>query len=297
METILVGILESRNDPFIADVISRLNGVAVELMSLADESIPLQHQYRVVVDRLSFCRPFVKEIVKSLALSGTYIINNPFTASSTNKLVDIRLASRLGLDFPKTIVLPDKLVIEETDSLVTEPDLDRVAKELGFPCILKPFDGYGWQDVYFVKSAEELKNLYFALYERHILVAQQLIHFKDYFRVFCFDKRDVLFIRWIPKPLAMGQYLYCEPSSIIDIKDRLTNLTIQFNKALDLDVNVMEWCVDEQGKWWVIDAFNEVPDVNPKALPAEYYSWIVDRFAACIRDKLDPSRKNSTQFG
>lgn len=297
METKSVGILESKNDPFIADVILRLDGIAVELMSLADENIPLQYQYRVVVDRLSFCRPFLREIVKNLALSGTYIINNPFTASSTNKLVDIKLASRLGLDFPKTIVLPDKPVIEETDSPVIEPNLERVAEELGFPCVLKPFDGYGWQDVYVAKSAEELKNLYFALYQRHILVAQQLVHFKDYFRVFCFDKKDLLFIRWIPKPLSMGHYLYCEQNSISDVRNKLTDLTVQFNKALDLDVNVMEWCIDEQGRWWVIDAFNEVPDINPKALPAEYYSWIVDKFAACIMDKLDPGRKNPTQFG
>jgi len=292
----LVGILEDRNDPFIKDVISRLKDVRVEFMSIAEEKIPVERKYRVVVDRLSYGYPFLVELLKNLALSGAYIVNNPFAASATNKLVDVRLGSSLGLAFPKTIVLPDQSVIEETEGLVAQPDLRRVAEELGLPCILKPFNGYAWQDVHVAGSIEELHNLYLALSRRHILMAQQLIRFRDYFRVFCFDKKNVLFIRWVPKPLAMGQYLRCDLTGMGDTTDRLTDLTIQLNRALDLDVNVTEWCVDEEGRWWVIDAYNEVPDVVPEALPPEYYSWIVDMFAACIRDKLDSSKKNLTPF-
>ena len=297
MQAKLVGILESRDDRFMADVVSRLGSIPVEYVSFADERVPVERAYRVVVDRLSFRYPFLREMMKNLALNGTYIINNPFAAATTNKLVDMRLGSRLGLTFPKTIVLPDQVTIEEMSSLVAQPHFDWVAEELGFPCVLKPFDGYGWQDVYLVSSAQELRNLYLALCSRYVLMAQQLIAFRDYFRVFCFDKRDVLFIRWIPKPLAMGQYLYCDLSGMSDVLERLVHLTTQFNQALDLDVNVMEWCVDEKGQWWVIDAFNEVPDITPEALPHEYYTWIVDKFAACIKDKLDPGKKNRTPFG
>ena len=287
-----VGILEYSSDRFMADVVSRLDGISVEFISLAEERIPMERKYRVVVDRLSFRYPFLREIMKSLALSGTYVINNPFAASVTNKLVDMRLGTHLGLSFPKTIVLPDQAATAAIDSLVVQPNLQRVAEELGFPLILKPFDGYAWQDVCVVESAEELRNLYAALSHRYILLAQQLIRYKDYFRVFCFDKRDVLFIRWIPKPSAMGQYLYCDLSSMRGITDRLADLTREFNRALDFDVNVTEWCVDEEGRWWVIDAFNEVPEVIAEALPPEYYRWIVDRFAACIKDKLEPGKRN-----
>ncbi len=289
-----VGILEYSSDRFMTDVVSRLDGISVEFISLAEERIPMEREYRVVVDRLSFRYPFMREIMKSLALGGTYVINNPFAASVTNKLVDVRVGTHLGLAFPKTIVLPDQAATADTDSLVVPPNLHRVADELGFPCILKPFDGYAWQDVYVVESAQELERLYTILSNRYILLAQQLIRYKDYFRVFCFDKKDVLFIRWIPRPLAMGQYLYCDLSSIRSTTDRLAALTIQFNQALDFDVNVTEWCVDEEGRWWVIDAFNEVPEVIAEALPHEYYQWIVDRFAACIRDKLDSGKKNLT---
>jgi hypothetical protein len=293
----VVGVLESKNDRFINDVVSRLNGVPVEFVSLAVEEVPVERAYRVLVDRLSFRYPFLREIVKSVALNGTYVINNPFAAAATNKLVEIQLGSRLGLSFPKTIVLPDRPAMEETDGLVTQPNLAEVAEGLGFPCVLKPFDGYAWEDVHVVSSPAELLNIYNTLSPRRILLAQQLIRYKDYFRVFCFDKRDVLFIKWIPKPSAMGHYLPCDPRSIGDAKEGLTDLTIQLNQALDLDVNAVEWCVDKDGQWRVIDAFNEVPDVTPEALPPEYYSWIVDRFAACIRDKLSPGKSNRTPFG
>ena len=103
-------------------------------------------------------------------------------------------------------------------------------------------------------------------------------------------------MRWVPKPFAMGQYLYCDQSDIMGNKDRLTDLTICFNRVLDLDVNVMEWCVDEQGQWWVIDAFNAFPDIDPEALLPEYYSWIVDRFADCVMDKLENEKRNYSPF-
>ena len=81
-----MGVLESKNDRFINDVVSRLNGVPVEFVSLAVEEVPVERAYRVLVDRLSFRYPFLREIVKSVALNGTYVINNPFAACIRDKL-------------------------------------------------------------------------------------------------------------------------------------------------------------------------------------------------------------------
>jgi hypothetical protein len=294
-----VGILESRNDRFMADVASHLHalyGVTAQFLSWGEQRIPLECEYRVVVDRLSFRYPFLNEVMKSLALGGTYVINNPFAASATNKMLDIGLGSHIGINFPRTIVLPDRAAVTETEGLVAEPNLGRVGDELGFPCVVKPFNGYAWEDVHVVGSIEELQNLYNVLAGRKVLLAQQLIKFRDYYRVFCIDRRDVLFIKWIPKPFALGQYLYSEEDSIVGDRKGLTDLTIKLNSALDLDVNVIEWCVDDAGQWWVIDAFNEVPDVSKEALPPQYYSWIIGRFVACIKDKLDSDKRNRTCF-
>jgi hypothetical protein len=63
-----------------------------------------------------------------------------------------------------------------------------------------------------------------------------------------------------------------------------------------MDINVVEWCVDNRGQEWVIDALNEVPDMPKERIPPEHYWWIVDRFVACVRDKLQGDQRNKTIF-
>jgi hypothetical protein len=94
----------------------------------------------------------------------------------------------------------------------------------------------------------------------------------------------------------MGQFLCSDLKPIADMKDAMARLTVDLNVCLDLDVNAVEWCVDEDGHPWVIDAFNEVPEINREALPEAYYDWMVRRFVECIEDKLDSNQRNKTVF-
>jgi hypothetical protein len=57
-KSMVVDILESNSDRLMNDVASRLNGIAVEFMSVSGERFPMGQTYRVVVDRLSFRYPF-----------------------------------------------------------------------------------------------------------------------------------------------------------------------------------------------------------------------------------------------
>lgn len=291
-----VGILESREDSFINDVVSLLKDVEVEFLSFQERPLPISSEYRVVVDRRSFRYPYLQEILKSLSLDGTYVINNPFSASATNKLVDNKICSLLGIPSPRTMVLPDITIREEFPEAVAEPSWDKVIEEIGLPCVVKPFDGYAWRDVYFPDSAEELKRVYYSLHHSFILLVQQLIRYKDYYRAFCFNKREVLFVKWVPRPSALGEYLYSDLKPIEHIKDMLTTLTIKLNSSLDLDVNVVEWCVDEQEQPWVIDAYNEVPDVDKRQIPEPYYQWIKESFAECVLGKLSSQERNRSPF-
>jgi hypothetical protein len=297
MEGLKVGILEDREDPFIRDLIAHL-GVDTEFLSFGEEVVAPSPHYRVVIDRASYCNPYLKEMMKGLALDGCYVISNPFTASATNKLMDIRLSARLGIPVPRTLALPDLDVKEQFPAMVREPLWERVTQEVGFPCVLKPFDGYGWTDVFVVNSLEEMKGLYGSQGSQHVFIAQQLIPYSAYYRVFCIDQREVLFIQWVPRPLGAGEYLLTDPAPIESLKDRLTLLTTELNRALDLDINALEWCLDKEGQPWLIDAFNEVPEIKRENLPEEYYRWILEKVAACVRDKLqNPQKTNRVAFG
>jgi len=296
MEQNKVGIIELKDDPFILDVVSMLSDLPVEFLSFADWTVPITTDYRVIVDRLSYRSSYLKEVVRNLALDGTYVINNPFTASVSNKMLDEWIFKTLGIPSPKSVVLPGSEPKEDLWSVFNEPLWHRIADEIGFPCVLKPVDGYGWDYVYMVNTLDELKRNYASAGMGKVWLVQQKINYKHYYRVFCIDKKEVLFIKWIPRPLGAGEYLYSDLKEIDDIRDRLTEQTIRLNSCLDMDINVVEWCVDDTGQPWVIDAFNEVPDMPKSRMPPEYYGWIVDRFVACIKDKLGSDKQNRHSF-
>jgi hypothetical protein len=291
-----VGILESKSDTFINDVVSNLSGAEVEFLSFRHQKAPIVGDYKVIVDRASFCHTYLKETMKSLSLSGAYVINNPFAATATNKLLDIGIANALGISIPKTFVLAGVSSSDETEEWIGEPIWEEIIDEVGLPCVLKPFDGYAWTDVHFINSTEELKQVYSSTCLSRVVLVQKLIKYEDYYRVFCLNKKDVLFIKWIPKPFSMGQYLYSDLKPIEGMIDSLTKLTINLNVCLDLDVNAVEWCIDENGRPWVIDAFNDVPEINKEALPEMYYDWMVTKFVECIKDKLNSDKRNKTVF-
>ena len=292
-----IGILELRDDPFIIDVASKLSEFTVEFPSFAEQQVPVSSEYRVIVDRLSFLSPFLKEIVKNLSLNGTYVINNPFAATASNKLLDAKVFELLGIPFPRSCVLPGpELLQRELEGVITKPSWDRIADKVGFPCIFKPIEGYAWDDVYEVNTLDELKQYHLSAGRGKVWLVQRKINYTHYYRVFCIDKKDVLFIKWIPRPRGAGEYLYSELEEIAEIKDKLIQQTIKLNSCLDMDINVVEWCIDEKGQLWVIDAFNEVPDMPKSRMPPEYYWWIVDRFVACIKDKFSSGKQNKHFF-
>lgn len=291
-----IGILEDRDDPFIQDLISQLVGGDAEFLSFNEDLSQLAHEYPVVVDRLSYRFPYMREALKIMAMKGTYIINNPFTASESNKFLDYEICQRIGMPVPKTILLPDVTIEEETKGVIKGPSWERIAQELGFPCVIKPYNGYGWFDVFIVNSLEEMKNIYDTERASYVFLAQQYIDYKDYYRVFCINKKEVLFIKWVPRPLGAGEYLITDQDNLNDRKDLISELTIKLNTILDRDINATEWCIDKEGKPWAIDTFNEVPDIPKGGLPELHYKWIVEKFVLCIMDKLSNSVRNRNIF-
>ncbi len=291
-----IGILEAKQDPFILDVAARLKDFELEFLSFRSQKLPVCGDWAAIIDRISFCNIYLREIVKSLSLGGTYVVNNPFAAFTTNKIIEIRVCRALGIPFPPTVFLPNQYWREDLSDMIPEPDFDQVVSFVGLPCVVKPYDGYGWENVFFVSSQQELMDLYAAKKQDHALLVQRRIKYVDYYRAFCINKKNVLFIKWIPKPLAMGQYLLSDLKSIGPQLEIMTRETIELNSALDLDINAVEWCIDESGNAWVIEAFNEVPDIDKASIPAPYYSWLVEQFADCVTEKAVSRMRNKSIF-
>lgn len=292
-----VGLLESKLDPFINDLRERLAGLPVEFVAFSSALAPLKSDYRVLVDRLSFRQPFLQEMLKNLSLDGTYVINNPFSAIATNKLVELKLCNSLGIPFPRTVVLPDVTAQEDLGEILDDLDWQWVSQAIGFPCVIKPYDGSGWEQVYPANSIEELKAAHELVKHRRVILIQEMVRYQGYYRAFCIGQKEVLFIKWIPRPQAMGEYLLSDLKPIEAIRDRLAHQTIRLNMSLDLDVNAVEWCIDQEGKAWLIEAFNEVPDIDKRSIPPPYYEWIVEKFAELVSRKFASAERNKTILG
>ncbi len=288
-----VGILEEKDNVFASHVRSGLSGIETEYVAISD-LVSGRSDYKVVLDRSSYFNPYIREYMKSLALHGTYVINNPFAASSTNKMMDMQICNHLGIPYPKTVVLP--LFNQYELDYMREPDLDRILEDLELPCVLKPHNGYAWDHVYIVTSIKEFKNMYQALKGSHILLAQEYVESHDYYRVFCVGKKEVLPVRYDPKPGGMGKYMYSVPDESDKALKDITKWTLEINKAIDFDFNAIEWCIDEDGKPYIIDAFNDTPEIIKGMIPESFYDWLVDRTCCLIREKFSSDETNRNIF-
>ncbi len=288
-----IGVLEFRENDFITSVIRCLAGIETEYIRLREISHPAPPPYPLVIDRVSFCDPYLREVMRYWSLGGAYIVNNPFYTLTSDKLSDIVCCDRLGIRSPRTMVLPRVNHGEDVREMVEEPDWEKVSREMSFPCILKPVDGYAWQDVFRAETLEELRSLYESLKGRRVLMLQELVLWREYYRAFCVGGKDVLLVKWSPKPFDMGEYAPAEPEAIRDVAGFITEKTAALNRMLGLDFNSIEWCVTREREAVLIDSYNDVPDVRKAKIPPESYEWIVDRFCSCVRERLASGARNN----
>ena len=128
-------------------------GVEAEWLKLGPQSLAKPCSYDVIIDRLSHCYEFYQAYLKKAALDGCYVINNPFRFLCDDKFFNYGLAESMDIPVPKTILLPskeyDERVLDREDLHNLKPTIDweEAADHIGFPAILKPFDGYGWREV------------------------------------------------------------------------------------------------------------------------------------------------------
>src|SRR5207253_1365815 len=66
-------------------------------------------------DRISHEIPYYRAHLKSAALLGTAVINDPFWWEADEKFFECTLARKLGVAVPKTVVLPNKDYIPDID--------------------------------------------------------------------------------------------------------------------------------------------------------------------------------------
>src|SRR5438876_10378163 len=140
----LVGLMVGRENTFPQPFLDVVNskgaavGVRAEMAVLGGAAELEEPRYSVIVDRISHEVPYYRAHLKSAALMGTVVVNDPFWWGADEKFFECTLARKLGVAVPKTVVLPNKSYISDISegslrNLQYPLDWDGILKYVGLP--------------------------------------------------------------------------------------------------------------------------------------------------------------------
>jgi hypothetical protein len=266
--------------------------VVAEFVKLGGVRLDWPRQYDLIIDRISHEVPFYRAFLKRAALEGTVVINNPFWWSADDKFFNYSLAAKLGVAVPKTVLLPQKDYIQgiTSDSLrnLEFPlDWQGVADHVGFPAILKPFDGGGWKNVSRVNDLEELWRVYDTT-GTLCMTLQEMIEWDKFVRCYCIGQQDVLIMPYDPrKPYLSGEQYIHDPGYLTgDEAARVAQDVLTLNRALGYDINTVEFAIKD-GVPYAIDFMNPAPDAELASVGEFYHNWLTKAVTDLVFRRLE----------
>ena len=286
---ILVGWEQSMPQAFI-ERCNKVPGIHAEIATIGGTPERFQCPYRVLVDRISHEVKHYRFYLKAAALSGTFVINDPFWWSADDKFFGYSLAARLGVAVPRTAMLPQKDYIP---GIVKDRSLRNLEYPLNwraiidyvkFPAVLKPADGGGWKDVSIVRDEAELLAAYDAA-NVNVMTLQEFIDFEEYVRCICVGRDRVLPIQYSP---ARRCYLYNAGERWLpkDLHDRVMSDAVKLNHALGYDMNSVEFAIKD-GVPYAIDFTNPAPDMHIDSILEPHFHVVVDWMVDfCVKQAL-----------
>jgi glutathione synthase/RimK-type ligase-like ATP-grasp enzyme len=282
-----VGVLFGLENSFPGALVERINsknvdGIQAEFAQVGSVAVNKPSPYAVIVDRISHDVPFYRAWLKHAALYGSAVINNPFWWSADDKFLNYSLAARLGVSVPPTVMLPHKqLPKAATDRTMRNLEYplnwEAAFNYVGFPAYLKPIDGGGWRDVYYVRSREE----FFQAYDQSrdlCMVLQREVNFTEYFRCLVVGREKVRILPYDPRRPYAERYLREPVKTNRRLLKRIKADAIKLCKALGYDLNTVEFAV-QGGVPYAIDFMNPVPEADQQSIGAESLEWLVEAMA------------------
>jgi glutathione synthase/RimK-type ligase-like ATP-grasp enzyme len=284
---LLVGMENTFPQPFIDTVNERGAGrnVRAEMAVLGGAREEEEARYAVIVDRISHEVPYYRAHLKSAALMGTVVVNDPFWWEADEKFFECTLARKLGIAVPKTVVLPNKEYIPDIDPTVSLRNLqfpldwEGIVGYTGLPAVLKPNTGGGWKDVSIVHSLEDLWRAYDASGQK-TMILQEFIDWEDYSRCICIGRTHVLPIRYDPRREFSERYRIDEP-----LPDWLHEASVEQARtlvdALGYDMDTVEFAVRD-GILYAIDFLNPAPDFDDFSIKEANFAWVLEKMSDLV---------------
>ena len=293
-----IGVMRGREESFPEAVVAAINdkkkGCHAEFIQLGGTSMGEKCPYAAIMDRISHEVPYYQVYLKQASMQGTYVVNNPFWMNVDDKFFGYSLAHTMGIPVPKTVVLPNKDYIADINAKSLRNlwpiDWKLRLEEVGLPCIMKPAFGGGWKNVTKIESIEQAIEVYQASGDL-TMTLQEFIEWDDYIRCLCIGRKHARSIRYIPRPMGMGEYV--QDLSVLNPEHakRAEEYSIKFNKVLGYDMNALEFAV-KGDTVYAIDITNYVCDMDYNSLKDADFGWAVDHMAEFLIDKAKKGKGN-----
>ncbi len=295
--TKLVGMLVGRETTFppaFIEAVSRQGAphdVRAEMAMLGGARELEVPRYAVVVDRISSEVPYYRAHLKSAALQGTVVVNDPFWWEADEKFFQCTLARRLGVAVPRTVVLPNKSYISDVSeaslrNLQYPLDWDGFLDYVGLPAILKPNTGGGWKDVYKVDSKEELlwafdqSGALVPGRRPKTMILQEFIQWQEFVRCICIGRKEILPIRYDPTAPFRERYVVEAPLDNA-LRDRAIHDAGVLVDALGYDMDTVDLALRD-GVLYAIDFLNPAPDLDSLSSRDEAFAWLISRLSELV---------------
>ncbi len=284
---LLVGMENSFPAPFLEAVNDkgRADGIRAELAVLGKVAeVESPQRYKVVVDRISHEVPFYRAFLKSAALQGTVVVNDPFWWEADEKFFECTLARKLGVAVPKTVVLPNKEYVpgivpdKSLRNLQFPLDWDAIVSYTGLPAVLKPNTGGGWRDVFVVRSMDDLIRDYDGSGTK-TMILQEFIDWEDYVRCVVIGG-EVLVFRYAPNRSFFERYVTDDPPTGW-LQERAAEDALKLTAALGYDMDTVEFAVRD-GILYAIDFLNPAPDFDNFSIKEAGFAFVVDKMSDLV---------------
>lgn len=247
--------------------------------------------YRLIIDRLSSHVPYFCAYFRNAALMGTYVINNPFCR--LDRFNNYHLARKIGLAVPRTVCLPSReyhpaCSQEDLENLKYPLGWEEIADFVGFPAILKPYEGYGFRDVFKVNTIQELIHCYNGT-GRQVMLMQENLAWDYYVKMFVVSQKETcIIIHDIAKDEYSSDTGLLKGVPLAKIKKE----ALQVLKNLDVDFCTVEFAVKDKVPY-VVNFINLDPDCRLECMNHETYDWVLEKLAALAVKTAQSDRANT----
>ncbi len=291
-----IGIIVGWEDSFPQAFIAKVNetpGFHAEIAKIGGTPENFKPDYRVLIDRLSHEVPFYRYHLKAAALAGTYVINDPHWWAADEKFFGFSIASKIGVNVPRTVMLPQRAYQPSIDpqrslrNLEYPLNWEKITEYVGFPAVLKPADGGGWKQVSRVNNMAELLRDYNRS-GTTVMTLQQYIDFDEYVRCICIGKEFILPIKYDPRKRC-----YVETNGFLPkaLEQKILDGCWALNHALGYDMNSVEFACKD-GVPYAIDFTNPAPDMDVYSILPKHFKICVDEMAKFAIKVAREGRKN-----